>query len=200
MSALSPELLPAPLTAAASAPALRLLPVPVSEPAYDDELPAPTARRTTRPLGPLRSLSPLHLVPAPPLLLAGPTTRTAVDHHDDELDRRMPLDQLPAARPVAHALVQGLLEVLAGVRPLSQLRRATSLELYDRLELAVHTGPRATGPRPTGAAVRSLHVQARADGVAEVCATVHRDGRTTALALRMEGVRGRWCCTELAGV
>lgn len=204
MSALSPELSPELLTAPVSAPvpvtALRLLPVPVSEPPYDDELPGTAPRVVTRPLGPLRSLTPLRLVPAPALLPAPGLRRPAVDQDDDELDQRTPLDQLPAARPVAHALVQGLLEVLAGVRPLTQLRRATTLELYDRLEQVVHTGARATGPRPTGAAVRSLHVQARDEGVAEVCATVHRDGHTSALAFRMEGVRGRWTCTELMGL
>lgn len=200
MSALSPELLPTTLTGPPPTTALRLLPVPVSEPPYDDELPGTPPPVATRPLGPLRSLTPLRLVPVPALLLAPGTRRPAVDQDDDELDQRTPLDQLPAARPVAHALVQGLLEVLAGVRPLSQLRRATSLELYDRMEETIHSGPRGTGPRPTGAAVRSLHVQARDEGVAEVCATVHRDGRTSALALRMEGVRGRWTCTELAGL
>ncbi len=200
MSALSPELLPTTLTGSPPTTALRLLPVPVSEPPYDDELPGTPPPAATRPLGPLRSLTPLRLVPVPALLLAPGTRRPAADQDDDELDQRTPLDQLPAARPVAHALVQGLLEVLAGVRPLSQLRRATSLELYDRLEETIYSGPRGTGPRPTGAAVRSLHVQARDEGVAEVCATVHRDGRTSALALRMEGVRGRWTCTELAGL
>jgi hypothetical protein len=49
-------------------------------------------------------------------------------------------------------------------------------------------------------AVRSLHVQERPEGVAEVCATVRRGPRMAAIALRLEGIGGRWCCTELAGV
>jgi len=171
----------------AAPPVLRLLPAPVSEPPYDDELP-PRPRSTAPPLGPLRSFAPLlRLVP---------------DLSQDEgpTRARTPASALPSAHPVARALVQGLLEVLAGVRPLAQLRRGTSLELYAELEQVLLDRPRVAGPRPGTGAVRSLHVQQRPDGVAEVCATVHRGQRTAALALRLEGRDGRWCLTELAGL
>jgi len=180
MTATTAELLPAPL------PTLRLLPVPVSEPPYDDELPPVLDGRA--PLGPLSCLlPPLRLVPALPA-------------DDEPPPARTPASELPAARPVARALVQGLLEVLAGVRPLSQLQRGTSTELYAHLEQVVLERQRTTGRRPGTGAVRSLHVQQRPDGVAEVCATVRRGERTAAIALRLEGVRGRWCCTDLAGL
>lgn len=179
MTATTAELLPA------SLPTLRLLPVPVSEPPYDDELPPVVHDRA--PLGPLSGLlPPLRLVPALPA--------------DDEPPPRTPLSELPAAQPVARALVQGLLEVLAGVRPLSQLQRGTSIELYAHLEQLVLGRPRSRGHRPGTGAVRSLHVQQRPEGVAEVCATVRRGERTAAIALRLEGVGGRWCCTDLAGL
>jgi len=187
----------------AGAPSLRLLPVPPCEPPYDDELaqevPAVVVARPAGPtVGPLRSLPPLRLVPA---VEDDP-------HHDEDEDGpdsepgtvRTPLGALPPVRPSAQALVQGLLEVVAGVRPVSQLRRATSPELFDALETQLHARPRPTGSRPPTGAVRSLHVQARPEGVAEVCATVTRAGRAAALALRLEGVDGRWCCTELAGL
>lgn len=190
MSVLSPELsLTTAEAAAAEAPPLRLLPAPCSAPPYDDELPQrPVAR--TPPLGPLRFLPvPLRLVPPAP---------AAVDD-DDEL-ALTPVSALPPARPVAQALVQGLLEVMAGVRPVSQLQRGTTPELFASLEQLVHGRPRATGRRPITGAVRSVHVQQRPEGVAEVCATVVRDGRAAAIALRLEGVGGRWCCTELVGL
>lgn len=175
-----------PLDRSASLPALRLLPVPVSEPPYDDELPLLSAP-PTRPIGPLRSLSRLRLVPDPP-------------PGDGEPPRpRTATDALPAARPIAHALVQALLEVLAGVRPVTQLRRDTSCELYERLEQILRYRPRPTGVRPTGGAVRSLHIQQHPEGVAEVCATVQRGDRAGAFALRLEGVDGRWSCTALTG-
>ena len=184
------------LPPAGTLPVLRLLPVPISEPPYDDELPPGRAaeRRTfpalPSPVGPLRHLapSPLRLVPGLP------------DDDDEVLSPRTPTSALPSARPVAHALVQGLLEVLAGVRPVSQLQRATSPELFLELEALVHARPPTTGSRPATGAVRSLHVQHRPDGIAEVCATVQRGPRAAAIALRLEGLGGRWCCTEVAGL
>lgn len=176
---------------------LRLLPVPVNEPPYDDELPLAATATTAAfaglatPVGPLRALSPA------PLRLVPPTPQEDVEEQDPA---RTPTGALPSARPVAHALVQGLLEVLSGVRPVSQLQRGTSPELFAELEAYVHGRARTTGARPATGAVRSLHVQTRPDGVAEVCATVQRGRRAAAIALRLEGRDGRWCCTEVAGL
>lgn len=192
MSATTPELLPdarsALLRAADDLPELVLLPVPVSEPPYDDELPDRIAPRLSlvttppAPVGPLASLPALHLV-APPVALVPPSVPTA-----------------PAVRPVARALVQALLEVLGGVRPVTQLRRRTSLDLYADLEDLVHAQPRPVGARPSTGAVLSLHVQQPTATVAEVCATVRRGPRAGALALRLELDAGAWCCTAVAGL
>ena len=179
-----------------SLPRLRLLPVPPSAPPYDDEL-ARTDRSPSglpSPIGPLRQLSPrpapLRLVPDLPL--------SVTDDDEEAGPLRTVTAALPPARPVARALVQGLLEVLGGVRPVSQLQRGTTPELFAQLEQAVHSRPRTTGARPVTGAVRSLHVQEREDGVAEVCATVHRGQRMAAIVLRLEGLGGRWTCTELS--
>ncbi|MCU1589121.1 MAG: uncharacterized protein JWP11_377 [Frankiales bacterium] len=162
-------------------PGLRLLPAPCSEPPYDDERPG------GRPL-PLRSTSlvarPLRIVPA---------------FLDDEEPVRTPASDLPPAQPFAHALVQRLLEVVAGVRPLKQLQRDTTLEVYDELERVLTSRPRVAGPRPDGRAVRSVRVQQRPEGIAEVSATVRRGDRYAAVALRLEGVGGTWRCTQLVG-
>ncbi len=169
--------------AAAPAPTgIRLLRAPISEPPYDDQRPG------GQPL-PLRPASwtrgrPLRLVP--PL--------------EDEPDPRTPVSELPSAQVFAHALVQRLLEVLAGVRPLAQLQRDSSLEVYDGLEMLLTVRPRPKGVRPDRRDVRSVHVQEQEDGVAEVNATVRRNGRYTAFALRLEGISGHWRCTELVGV
>ena len=96
--------------------------------------------------------------------------------------------------------MQGLLEVLAGVRPLKQLQRDTTPALYESLANSVTRTPRTTGARPPGGAVRSLHLQERPEGIVEVCATVQRGPRLAAFALRLEGLDGRWKCTELLGV
>ncbi|MBK5307454.1 MAG: hypothetical protein JJD92_12265 [Frankiaceae bacterium] len=181
MSAATVELPLAPVPHAA--PGLRLLPAPCSEPPYDDERPG------GRPL-PLRATSlgsrPLRIVPPLP---------------DDDWSEatRTPASDLPPAKPFAHALVQRLLEVLAGVRPLKQLQRDTSLDVYGELERVLTTRPRTDGPRPDGRAVRSVRVQQRAEGIAEVSATVRRGTRYGALAFRLEGINGSWRCTELVG-
>lgn len=189
MSVSPPELAAEPvlpvLHAVGTCPGLVLLPVPVSSPPYDDTAAAERPRpvlfsRAPDPVGPLRALAPLRLVP--PLV---------------ERLSPAPVVDLPPVRPVAQALVQALLEVLAGVRPLTQLRRRTTPELYERLEALVQAGPRQSGARPGGGAVRSVHVQEPAAGVAEVCATVRRGARVAAVALRLEHTDGAWCCTSV---
>ncbi|MCW2598983.1 MAG: 3-hydroxyacyl-CoA dehydrogenase [Frankiales bacterium] len=167
--------------AAAERPALRLVAAPASAPPYDDE-------PGDAPL--LRLVAPLTVVPDPVLL-------------DDDAwlaAERTPSTQLPAVQAFARVLVQGVLEVLAGVRPLKQLQRDTTPELYASLAGSLAGRPRATGARPNRRAVRTLHVQERPEGIAEVCATVQRGARTVALALRLEGLDGRWKCTELVGI
>jgi hypothetical protein len=179
---------PAEVPLVGALPALRLLPAPSSEPPYDDELPG-------QPLSPAGPLRPLRTWAPAPLRLVPTTTQP-----DGPPRATATAPDLPPARPVAQALVQGLLEVLAGVRPVSQLQRGTSPELFSRLEQVVRGRPRPGGARPGAGAVRSLHVQEQPGGVAEVCATVRRGPRLGAIALRLEGSRGRWCCTELAGL
>ena len=174
-----------PLTHPSPVSGLRLLPAPASAPPYDDE--APTG-------GPG-----LRLVP--PLPPEAQVLRSEPPAQDPwAVATRTPAEVLPGSRAFAHALVQVVLEVLAGVRPLRQLQRDTTPELYARLQAGLPVGPRSCGPRPDGRSVRSLHVQERPEGVAEVCATVDRGGRAVALALRLEGLDGRWRCTDLAGV
>jgi hypothetical protein len=176
------------LRVAPDLPDLVLLPVPVSEPPYDDELPERDGARLSLvipapiPVGPLAQLPPLRLV-APPVALLPP-----------------PAPSGPPVRPVARALVQGLLEVLGGVRPVTQLRRSTSADLYADLEDLVHAQPPPVGLRPSTGAVLSLHVQQPSAGVAEVCTTVRRGRRAGALALRLELAGGAWCCTAVAGL
>ena len=165
-------------------PALRLVPAPLSAPPYDDE---PGVRPTLRLVSPTPAAAP-------------PSTRSIPFDHDEWLaSTRTPTSQLPPPEGMARTLVQALLEVRAGVRPLQQLRRDTTPEVYTSLRRNIVIRPRETGSRPDRAAIRALHVQQDADGVAEVCATVRHGNRYAALALRLEGLDGRWRCTELCG-
>jgi hypothetical protein len=45
--------------------------------------------------------------------------------------------------------------------------------------------------------LQTVHVTQPADGVVEACTVFRLGRRTRALALRMEGLDGRWRCTAL---
>jgi hypothetical protein len=131
---------------------------------------------------------------------ATPSTRrrrATRDGADDFGPQRTSRAKLPEPKPWAGRLVQAIVEVTGGARPIGQLVRWTSTEVYDlvrrrcRFVMAVEPSMR------TGAIVRSIHVDEPADGVAEVCAVVQQGGRCRAIALRLEGVDGRWQCTAL---
>ena len=52
-------------------------------------------------------------------------------------------------------------------------------------------------PPPEGRRVRRVRVCEPADGIVEACAVVVSHGRVRALALRLEGLDGRWLVTAL---
>jgi hypothetical protein len=178
---LTPSAAPSTSPSTTPLPALRLVPAPVSAPPYDDEVGGASVLRLVVPL------------PAPPVPVP-------FDEHAWLAPERTPTTALPESRGFARTLVQGLLEVLAGVRPVKQLQRDTTPEVYAALTAELSRRPRVTGLRPDHRAVRSVHVQERPEGIVEVCATVQRGTRLTAVALRLEGLDGRWRCTELVGV
>lgn len=174
MKALTDEPLPCP----AARPSLRLVAAPPSAPPYDDE---PGT--------------------APTLRLVGAPIKTVPFNDQDWLaSERTPAALLPAAQGFARVVLQAVLEVAAGVRPLKQLQAETSTELYNRLVERLSARPRATGLRPDRGAIQTVHVQLRPEGIAEVCARVQHQGCMIAMALRIEGLDGRWKCTELVGV
>ncbi len=116
------------------------------------------------------------------------------------------LDQLPDPRPLAGQLAQAVVEVLSGDRPITQLLTWLNEQIY--LELSVLAPDPATSPTVGRARVvtirpqdrpkiRSVHVCRPADGVAEVAARVQTNGRSRAVAMRLEEWRGRWRCSAL---
>jgi hypothetical protein len=110
---------------------------------------------------------------------------------------------LPAPTPWAGRLVQAMIEVVSGVRPVSQLVRWTTAPIYDELcarvarPVAAGAGGRTTETTRLAEVVRSIRVSEPHDGVAEVCAIVQQGPRCRAIALRLEGIDGRWQCTAL---
>ncbi|BEP14699.1 hypothetical protein acdb102_30100 [Acidothermaceae bacterium B102] len=171
------------------------------EPPYDDE--SGGSSMTTGSLALALSLTAPSL---PPLrLLDGGRTddlTTAAEEAEDRGVRavtRTPCSELPPARVFGARLVQHLSEVTAGERPLVQLAPYLSRAVYHRLERQFATTIRGTGAAGSNnrANVRSVHVCEPSDGVAELAAVVRRGSRMAAIALRLEGVDGRWQCTAL---
>ena len=111
---------------------------------------------------------------------------------------------LPAPTPWAGRLVQAVIEVVSGVRPASQLVRWTTAPVYEALCGRVArplsypgAGSRNAVNTRLAEVVRSVRVSEPRDGVAEVCAIVQQGPRCRAIALRLEGIDGRWQCTAL---
>lgn len=177
----------------------RRIPVPDGEPPYDDEfgvarLGSPTEQPVDGTLALAFDLP--SGVPAIPDAPAIPARLRLVGGWDAAQDSHFapqptPRADLPDPRAWTPRLVQALVEVLGGLRPASQLVRWTSGEVYTAVTAqAAHAGKAAPRGR-----VRSVHVSEPADGVAEVCALVQRGPRAHAVALRLEGIDGRWQCT-----
>lgn len=136
----------------------------------------------------------LQLAPDPP---SAPALRL-VRREDTTAD---PADELPDVHAWSVRLVQALAEVVAGDRPIGQLIRWTDGTVYAELNrrvrllgLTTTAGTRGSSER---AQVRSVHVSQPALLVAEVAAHVRHDGRSRAVALRLEVHRDRWICTAL---
>jgi hypothetical protein len=159
-------------------PSLRVVPAPPCAPPYDDEPGGVPLLRLVVP-------------PAEPFEL---------DESAWFTEDRTPTAELPDARAFAALLLQGLVEVLAGARPLGQLRLQTSVELYAELAERLQGGRHRAGGRPQPRCVGRVHTQERPEGVVEACATVLARGRLAAVALRLEGFGGRWVCTDLEGL
>ncbi len=126
-----------------------------------------------------------------------------------------------AVHQQAHHLAQALVEIITGDRPLTQLVRWTTAEVYEQMHHRVRTLATCPVPLTTPSApgrrhrprVATVRVSRPAEGVAEVAARVDHGPRSTAVALRLErrvGARrvvtgsvashvaeSRWVCTAI---
>jgi len=123
-------------------------------------------------LGLEESAFPLHLV-SDPDFDAQPTPRAA----------------LPHPRIWAGKYSQAALEVLAGRRNVAQLVRWSNRPVYAHLE-------RRYGQLKGMPRVMKVHLCEPADGIAEASALFALDQRVRAVAMRLEGLDGRWMTTS----
>ncbi len=172
-----------------------------SEPAYEDgSRPSPAAAPLV--LGLHRMRPELDLPELARLGAdAGPDDVAAADRNAVENDlrrlfgaRRTPRSELPDPVPRAATAVRLLLEVLTGDRPTRQVAGWVSPRVLAALE---SRSPRQHRSMPRRPLLRSLRVTEPGDGVAEVSAVVAAGPRCRAVALRLDGLDGRWTVTAL---
>ncbi len=183
----------------------RRLPAPQCEPPYDEEfaLPGDRVQVTARPAAQGTLALAFRLpsgLPARPV--APPRLRLVPGQHDPDFDPEFapqptPRTALPAPTAWSARFVQALIEVLWGGRPSTQLLRWTDAAVYAHIQRRAGVAMRVPATRGARPLVRSLRVCEPNDGVAEVAAVVQRGERTIAIALRLEGIDGRWQCTVL---
>ncbi len=184
----------------------RLVPAPQCEPPYDDELGGagpdrPEAAGTPSAQGTLalafKLPNGLPARPSPPPQLRLVPGQHEVDFDPDFAPQPTSRCELPDPRAWSARFVQALIEVLWGGRPASQLLRWTTIDVHQAVQRRAGVATRLTRATAGRPMLRSLRVCEPNDGVAEVCAVVHRAGRTQAIALRLEGIDRRWQCTVL---
>lgn len=140
--------------------------------------------RTRRPAGP-REFSHAAAQPAPPR---------------DDSGVRPPAD-LGDPTTLCCAVAHAAIESLRGIRPLTQLARSVSPEIFDALHARAQVraaARRRSGALPAGqerqlrSRVRRARVVRIAPGVAEATVVVDDVDRVRAAAVRVEEHRGRW--------
>lgn len=201
-----PRLIPAPdvdppLTLTPMAPdwplAIPLLPQPISSQrrARDKSPASKEPRIDCRRFAPTPASLP---VAAQPARLCGAqmsrirseeTPTWATDHDCGVL--RTSATVLPPAADWATVCCRGIIESLAGRRPVDQLRKHCSPEIFAGLKDRAPSRPTSTN------LLLTVTVCQPTDGVAEVAAVFRADGRARAMALRMQGLDGRWRITDL---
>lgn len=110
---------------------------------------------------------------------------------------------LPAPGPMLESLTRCVVEIIAGARDLDQIARWVSDDVYRGLLKRVVLGSRARqarGERPIRPAVTlgRPRIGEPADGVVEAVTVVHGRGRSRAVAIRLEGIDGRWRATAIS--
>ncbi|NMR20806.1 Rv3235 family protein [Cellulomonas fimi] len=106
---------------------------------------------------------------------------------------------LPDPTPLCCAMVLAAVEALRGARPLAQLTRWVTTEVYDQLavrsQLTQRVLGRSTSAHPTS--IRRVRLCRIGATAAEATVVVDDGPRVRAVAVRLEGRRGQWRATAL---
>lgn len=114
------------------------------------------------------------------------------DNDDESFDVQLTSrDNLPNVRQWSMRLVHGMVEVINGVRPPSQLNKWITPDVMSLVQA------RILDKHMPRFIVRSVHVMETDDGIAEISSVFGTPNRSFALAMRLEGLDGRWRATSL---
>ena len=109
--------------------------------------------------------------------------------------------ELPDPAPLIENLATGVIEILLGVREVQQMARFVTEGLFQQLMDRALIARRDRAQRPQravpGFAVGSVQTCHPADGVVEGAVVVRSAVRTRAVAMRLEGLDGRWRATAI---
>lgn len=140
------------------------------------------------------------MAPSTAVLDVEPTAETE-PAEIDLFDRQpTPASELPDPTATVLQLAQAIVDVLFGRRALTQLNAWATPEVLDQLRLAqcvMASRPAAQRMGWRSPRVVRVRVTTPASGVVEASAVVSASPRTRALALRLEGLDGKWCCTAM---
>lgn len=119
-------------------------------------------------------------------------------HPDEAFDRRpTPLWQLPDPKVATARIAQILIDVMVGQRPVAQLNSVTNAAVRADVLRAVASLPPSTNTARMRLQVVSVRVTTPGPTVVEASAVIRGTQRSRAMALRLEGLDGRWLCTAL---
>jgi hypothetical protein len=97
---------------------------------------------------------------------------------------------LPEITPLINQFIHNVLEIWAGRRSSQQLQLSCHYSIFSQLQ-------RATGSLTENGRVRKTRITEPLDGICEATVTVRFGDRLRVVAIRFEGLDGRWLCTCL---
>lgn len=111
--------------------------------------------------------------------------------------------ELPDPRPLLENLTRSVIEVIAGARDLTQLARWITADVHSVLLKRVILAERARRVRGVPGSVPlisigTITVSEPRDGAVEAVVMVHGRARSRAVAIRLEGLDGRWRATSVS--
>ena len=103
---------------------------------------------------------------------------------------------LPEPKAWTKQLVTGIAEVLIGERPLFQLMRWVSFEVYLEIDKNIKQRNSKNGQR-VRPLIRSVHIDQTSENVVQAIAVIQKGKRGRGMGIRLEAEENRWRCTEL---